>query len=235
MTGENAPTPEMSVVLLTVGDELLSGETANTNATWLASRLHERGARLRRIVVLPDERDQIAGSLNRLRSEYDAVIVTGGLGPTHDDVTMEAVADAFDDAMVENPDAIEWIENETEYARSDLVDGTTKLPATADFLPNPAGVAPGAVLDNVYVLPGVPEEMREMFSLIAPAFTGPTASTAVLTSDQPESELVEALREASEQFDVRIGSYPGEMVTVRIQGQNVAEVEAAAAFLEPRL
>lgn len=225
----------MTVALLTVGDELLSGETTNTNATWLATQLHERGATVRRIVVVPDERSDIADAVNRLREAYDEVIVTGGLGPTHDDVTMEAVADAFDDEMVENHDAVEWIKQDTDYARADLVDGTTDLPSSADFLPNPAGVAPGAVLENVSVLPGVPAEMREMFDLIAPSFTGPQATTAVLTSDGPESELVEDLREASQRFDVRIGSYPGEMVTIRLQGQNEAEVEAAVSFLEPRL
>lgn len=235
MTEESNQPTAMTVGILTVGDELLAGETANTNATWLATRLHERGATVRRIVVVPDERSEIAATLNRLRASHDAVIVTGGLGPTHDDVTMEAVADAFDEEMEADRAAVEWIERETEYAHSDLVDGTTDLPASADFLPNPAGVAPGAILDTVYVLPGVPEEMREMFDLIAPSFTGPEATTMVLTSEGPESKLVEVLREASERFDVRIGSYPGEMVTIRVQGQSEDDVAAAVSFLKPRL
>lgn len=225
----------MEVALVTVGDELLSGQTENTNATWLAKQLHDRGATVRRIVVVPDELAEITDTLSEIRTEYDAVLVTGGLGPTHDDVTMEAVARSFDCEMTENPAVVEWLESETDYALSDIVDGTAHLPADAEFVPNPAGVAPGAHIENVYVLPGVPIEMREMFDIIAPAFSGPQSTTKVLTSDEPESTLVEALREASERFDVRIGSYPGEMVTIRIQGQDEAEVAAAAAWLEPEL
>lgn len=225
----------MAVAVLTVGDELLSGETENTNASWLASRLHERGATVRRIVVVPDELDEIAATLNRLRAEYDAVLVTGGLGPTHDDVTMEAVAESFDSPMTENQAVVDWLDTETEYALSDIVDGTAHLPEGAEFLPNPAGVAPGAHIENVYVLPGVPVEMREMFEIIAPSFSGPKTTTKVVTSEEPESTLVEVLRETSERFDVRVGSYPGEMVTIRIQGQDEAEVVAAAEWLEDNL
>ena len=225
----------MDVAILTVGNELLSGETANTNATWLAERLHERGATVTRIVVVPDDQEAIASTVTELRKHADAVIVTGGLGPTHDDVTMEAIAGAFNCEMCPNSDAIEWIEQETDYEPADLVPGTTDLPADADFLPNPAGVAPGAHLENVYVLPGVPVEMREMFAEIAPAFVGPASTTRVLTSDRPERELVGDLRTASERFDVNIGSYPGEFVTIRIKGLDSEIVDAAANWLEPRL
>lgn len=225
----------MAVAVLTVGDELLSGETENTNASWLASRLHERGATVRRIVVVPDELDEIAATLDRLRAEYDAVLVTGGLGPTHDDITMEAVAHTFDSPMTENQAVVDWLDTETEYALSDIVDGTAHLPEGAEFLPNPAGVAPGAHIENVYVLPGVPVEMREMFEIIAPSFSGPKTTTKVVTSEEPESTLVDVLRETSERFDVRVGSYPGEMVTIRIQGQDETEVVAAADWLEDNL
>ena len=230
-----ATSESLAVSLLTVGDELLSGQTENTNASWLARRLHERGATVRRIVVVPDDREAIAETLCDLKRESDAVIVTGGLGPTHDDVTMDAVAAAFDRDLVEHQDAVEWFEHETEYALPDLVAGTTHLPADAEFLPNPAGVAPGAQIDAVYVLPGVPQEMREMFELIAPTFDGPTSTTKVLTSDAPESSLVDVLEEATRRFDVRVGSYPDEMVTIRVQGTDSEEVAAAAAWLDERI
>lgn len=231
----NTTQSTMEMALLTVGDELLSGETENTNASWLASQLHERGATVRRIVVVPDELEEIAATLTELRAVYDAVVVTGGLGPTHDDVTMEGVARSFNCEMTENQAVVEWLETETDYALEDIVDGTTHLPSDAEFLPNPAGVAPGAHIENVYVLPGVPVEMREMFDIIAPSFSGPKSTTKVLTSDEPESTLVEALQETTERFDVRVGSYPGEMVTIRIQGQDESEVAAAAEWLEPKL
>ncbi|MGM0371721.1 MAG: competence/damage-inducible protein A [Halobacteriota archaeon] len=234
MTAETV-SESKTVALLTVGDELLAGETENTNASWLARRLHDRGAILRRIVVVPDELAAIAETLCSLAADHDAVIVTGGLGPTHDDVTMEAVGQAFDRDLEPHPDAVEWFEHETEYAIPDLVEGTTHLPAGAEFLPNPEGVAPGAKIDSVYVLPGVPREMKAMFELIAPAFDGPTATTKVLTSEKPESELVEVLAETTRRFDVRVGSYPDEMVTIRIQGTDTEAVEAAAAWLDLRL
>ncbi|MFW5922336.1 MAG: competence/damage-inducible protein A [Halodesulfurarchaeum sp.] len=225
----------MDVGLLTVGDELLSGETENTNASWLARRLTERGATVQRIVVVPDDEAAIVRALEALRETGDTVIVTGGLGPTHDDVTMEAVAAAFDCEMRESPEAAEWIERETEYELDELVPGTTAIPERAEFLPNPAGVAPGAHIENVYVLPGVPKEMREMFELIGPAFDGPASTTRVLTAEQPERDLVADLRTASERFDVKIGSYPGGIVTIRIQGLDGEEVDAAATWLENRL
>jgi molybdenum cofactor synthesis domain-containing protein len=228
-------TDETTVAVLTVGDELLTGQTENTNATWLARQLHARGATVARVEVVPDDRSAIAATVNRLRSTHDAVIVTGGVGPTHDDVTMEAIADAFDVGLAEQQAVLDWFENETDYARSDLVDGTTAIPEQATFLPNPAGVAPGARIENVFVLPGVPEEMKGMFELIADHFEGPETTVTVLTSERPESELVDALRTASERFNVRIGSYPGTVVTVRIQGQDAAVVDAAAEWLADRL
>lgn len=231
MTG----TDETTVAILTVGDELLTGQTENTNATWLARQLHARGATVARVEVVPDDRPTIAQTVNRLRSTHDAVLVTGGLGPTHDDVTMEAIADAFDVALAENQAVLEWFETESEYARADLVEGTTAIPENATFLPNTAGVAPGAQVENVFVLPGVPQEMKAMFEQIADEFEGPETTTEVLTSERPESELVAALRTTSERFDVRVGSYPGAVVTVRIQGTDPEAVEAAAGWLEPRL
>ncbi|MFW6000537.1 MAG: molybdopterin-binding protein, partial [Halorubrum sp.] len=85
----------MNAAVVTVGDELLDGDTENTNATWLCDRLDARGVTVRRVTVVPDEVSQIARVVNEYHAEYDAVIVTGGLGPTHDDVTMEGVAAAF--------------------------------------------------------------------------------------------------------------------------------------------
>ncbi len=225
----------MDVAVVTVGDELLAGETENTNASWLARQLGERGVTVRRIVTLPDDEVAISNTVRDLHGRYDAVIVTGGVGPTHDDVTMEAVAGAFDREMTEHPDAIEWFEEETEYARSDLVDGTSHLPDGSRMVPNPHGVAPGAVVENVYVLPGVPEEMMGMFEVIESEFSGTIMATAVVHSENPESSMVDVLREVTERFDVRVGSYPNGTVRIKVQGEDPSEVDAAAAWLEERV
>ncbi len=225
----------MEVGVVTVGDELLAGETQNTNATWLARELTNRGVTVERIVVVPDEQDAIASTVQAFQETYDAVIVTGGVGPTHDDVTMDAVAVAFDRDMEEHPDAVAWFKSETEYAREDLVDGTSHLPSGARMIPNPEGVAPGVVVENVYVLPGVPAEMKGMFDEVASEFSGTMLASAVVHSEQPESSMVDLLREVTERFRVRVGSYPNETVRIKVQGEDPDEVEAAAEWLKERV
>jgi molybdenum cofactor synthesis domain-containing protein len=225
----------MDVGVVTVGDELLAGETENTNASWLARQLGERGVSVLRIMVVPDELAAISSTVRDLQGQYDAVIVTGGVGPTHDDVTMEAVARAFDREMAEHPDAVEWFQTETEYAREDLVQGTSYLPAGSRMIPNPNGVAPGAVVENVYVLPGVPEEMKGMFGEIESEFSGTILATEVVHSENPESSMVDVLREVTERFEVRVGSYPNGTVRIKIQGEDPEEVREAASWLAERV
>src|SRR6056297_2293630 len=125
----------MRVALVTVGDELLAGDTVNTNAAWLGSRLAERGATVERVTVVPDRLADIARVVNEYRAEHDAVVVTGGLGPTHDDVTMDGVAAAFGREVVKSEAALEWIETHGGYTREDLVEGTAEIPAGARMLP----------------------------------------------------------------------------------------------------
>jgi len=225
----------MQVALVTVGDELLAGDTVNTNAAWLGRRLEERGASVERVVVVPDGVGEIAREVNELRAAYDAVIVTGGLGPTHDDMTMEGVAAAVGVSVEEHPDAVDWITDETDYSHADLVDGTTHLPAGSQMLPNDAGVAPGCVVENVYVLPGVPEEMEAMFERIEGEFAGEYRHVAVVEADEPESALIERIATLREEFDVTVGSYPGDHVRIKLRSTDEAELDRAAAWLRERV
>lgn len=225
----------MRVAVITVGDEILSGDITNTNAAWLGARLTERGVDVERMVALPDRVGDIARVVNESRAEYDAVVVTGGLGPTHDDVTMEGVAAAFGVPVVENEDAVEWITENKDYARADLAEGTTHLPEGARILPNEVGVAPGAVIGGVYVLPGVPEEMKAMFDHIEPEFTGTQRYTAFLYADEPESALIDRFEELRERFVVKVGSYPGETVRIKLECGDEAELEDAVAWLRARI
>ncbi|MFB6123974.1 MAG: competence/damage-inducible protein A [Haloferacaceae archaeon] len=221
----------MRVAVVTVGDELLSGDTVNTNATWLCDRLDERGVGVERVATLPDRIADIARVVNEYHAEYDAVVVTGGLGPTHDDVTMEGVAAAFGRDVEPHTEALEWLTEHGGYHAADLTEGTTHLPSGARMLPNEVGVAPGAVVGNVYVLPGVPEEMKAMFESIAEEFEGtPTHSETVYTSE-PESQLLDRIRDVQERFDVRVGSYPGDGVRLKLTAADRATVEAAADWL----
>ncbi len=230
----------MRVAVITVGDELLAGDTVNTNAAWIGQRLVERGATVERVIVIPDRVGAIASEVNRCRADYDAVIVTGGLGPTHDDVTMTGVAAAVGVPVEEHNDAVEWFEDHGKYSYSELVDGTADLPAGARMLPNDEGVAPGAVVRGedgvpIYVLPGVPDEMKVMFDRIADEFDGQPRTREVLETDEPESALVDRLREVRDRFDIAVGSYPGDGVRIKLEGDDPEAVGAAAAWLRERL
>lgn len=225
----------MRVELVSVGDELLRGETVNTNAAWLGRQLDARGVDVGRVTVIPDEVDTIAVVVQAARDRSDAVIVTGGLGPTHDDCTMDGIAAAFGRDLEAHDDALSWIDAETDYDVERLAPGTIELPAGARFLPNHVGVAPGCVIDAVYVLPGVPEEMRGMFRHIEPEFVGERRYTAELAVAQPEREIADVLDRLRSRYDVTVGSYPGDTVRVRLRAPDEDELEAAKRWLEERV
>ena len=225
----------MRVAVVTVGDELLAGDTVNTNATWLCEQLTDRGVGVERVTTVPDGVADIARVVNEYRAEYDAVVVTGGLGPTHDDVTMEAVAAAFGRSVEQSEEALEWLTTHGGYHAGDLVDGTTHLPAGARMLPNREGVAPGAVVESVYVLPGVPAEMKTMFEEVAEDFAGERTYIRVVETPDPESSLIPVMEEVQERFAVTVGSYPGNSVRLKLSGADEEEVEAAAAWLRERV
>jgi molybdenum cofactor synthesis domain-containing protein len=220
----------MNVALVTVGDELLAGDTVNTNAAWLGRRLAERGVTVERVTTVPDRTDDIAEVVTEYRERYDAVLVTGGLGPTHDDVTMAAVARAFGVDLIESEAVLEWLAENGGYSRQDLTEGTSHIPAGARPLHNDVGVAPGCVVGSVYVLPGVPAEMEAMFERVAGEFDGEVSHVEFVDADEPESGLLDRFETLRERFDVKVGSYPGEHVRVKLEGER-GEVERAAAWL----
>ncbi|RNJ26353.1 competence/damage-inducible protein A [Halosegnis longus] len=239
----------MDVALLTVGDEILAGDTTNTNAAWLANEITTRGATVRRILTVPDDHDTIARWTRQFREEYDAVVVTGGLGGTPDDVTMVAVADglgrerelfedvrdgllakseAFRDA---NPDLASEYEFDMDFEDS------ASLPAGARPLVTDAGWAPGCAVDGVYVLPGIPDEMKAMFELVADEFDGDTDSRTLYTPT-PEGAMGDVLTEVREKFDTEVGSYPADPDTpnrLKVVGEDEAEIERTVAWLRERV
>lgn len=239
----------VNVGILTVGDELLAGETENTNATWIAGKLSERGATVRRILVVPDEPALIAETVAEWREQFDAVLVTGGLGGTHDDLTVPAVADALDRDVIVHPEALTSVrETAAAFAddNPDLVDeydldfdGETwaELPEGARYVENPVGLAPGCVVADVYVLPGIPAEMRGVFDNVADEFGGNRVSRSFRTP-APEGALAETLADARDEFDVAVGSYPspGEGDgRIRVSGADKDAVDAAIDWLRDRV
>lgn len=239
----------MKVAILTVGDELLSGDTENTNATWLARQLADRGATTARILTVPDEKSVIADYVREWSQGFDAVVVTGGLGGTPDDVTVSAVAHALDRDLVvqdavreavvekarqfrtENPDLAEDYEFEMDLGAQ------AALPEGADPLVTDASFAPGCVVENVYVFPGFPGELKAMFALVADEFGG-DATSETLTTPAPEGALYQALEDIRGQFDVTVGSYPvkgRDPGRVKVTGTDAAEVEAAIEWLREEI
>jgi len=205
----------MDVALITVGDELLAGDTVNTNANWLAGQLTDRGVTVGRILSVPDDRETIAGKVAGYSEAFDAVIVTGGIGGTPDDVTMEAVADAFAREMVVSEETLEAVERTLEAYREsrpelelDLdTEAEASVPAGSRPLSNEAGLAPGCVVENVYVLPGIPGELKAMFESVSGEFSGENVSEFLYTVE-PEANIAQALDTVQQQFDVAVGCYP---------------------------
>lgn len=225
----------MDVAIVTVGDEILAGDIENTNATWIASQLTNRGVAVSEILTIPDVLETITRHVARCSDEYDGVIVTGGIGGTPDDMTMRGVADAFGVSMRVNDrahaDVVETL-SEIHERRPDLaldVEAEASIPAGATPLINSEGISPGCVIENVFVLPGIPSEMKAMFTDIEEHFAGNLYSETTYTNE-PESNIAGFLEQVGEEYDVGIGCYPNEDGPKRIKVTSEDESRVQAAF-----
>jgi nicotinamide-nucleotide amidase len=230
-----------TAAIVTIGNELLSGDVENTNGSWLARRLEALGIAPRLIAILPDDTSEIAAFLREEAARADVVLVTGGLGGTPDDVTREAVAAAFGVEQSEVPDVAADLRGrftrDPEYAARWAL-----LPAGSRPLANPLGGAPGFLLENVYVLPGLPAEMEAMFETLQDELrAGPPIASWRRTYRTRESELATLLVEAGSRWPtVRIGSYPsfntgGPEVEVVLKSAHADTLQEAVAWFEREL
>jgi molybdenum cofactor synthesis domain-containing protein len=230
-----------AAAILTIGNELVSGDVRNTNGSWLARRLEALGVSVTIMASLPDEIDRVAAWVRAQAPEVDVVIVTGGLGGTPDDVTREAIAAAFGVEQAEVSEVAAALRarfrHDPEYAAR-----WARLPAGSRPLENPLGGAPGFVIANVYVLPGLPSEMQAMFDTIAEELRkGRPIRTWRRRYRTTESRIVSVLEEASERHpSLLVGSYPsfgsdGQEVEVVVKSRDPAELAAATAWLEAAL
>ena len=230
-----------TAAILTIGNEIVSGDTENTNASWLARRLAPLGVEVRLIAALPDEIDEIARFVREHAPAVDFLLVTGGLGGTPDDLTREALAAAFSVGQEEQPEVAADLRarftRDPEYAARWAL-----LPEGSRPLANPHGGAPGFVIENVYVFPGLPAEMEAMFDAVAADFAGgPPIASWRRTYRTRESDIVELLAEATERWpDVLVGSYPrfestGPEVTVVLKSSDTGALDDAVRFVEAGL
>lgn len=230
-----------TAAILTIGNEIVTGDVENTNGSWLARRLGQLGVEVRMLAALRDEIEPIADFLAG-RDRFDYVFVTGGLGGTPDDLTREAVAAAFGVDCVEIDDlAASLRERFGSRGLGEYAARWAQIPRGATPLPNPRGGAPGFVLGNVFAMPGLPSEMEAMFDSIAEQFRGDPIGTWRRSYRTGEGQIVHVLEEATRMHPaVTVGSYPrfhddGPEVEIVLKSADADALAAATAFVEAAL
>lgn len=201
----------VTCAVLIIGDEILSGRTQDTNLRDIARYLGVIGVDLAEARTVPDVLEEIVAALNALRARYDYVITTGGIGPTHDDITADAVAAAFEVALEEHPDILAMMTarwgDQLNAARRRMA----RVPVGGALVKNPVQGPPGFTIGNVFTLAGVPQIMRGMLEDVGPRMRGgrPTVSRTVRVEGSGEGQLAEPLEAVAKAHpDMSLGSYP---------------------------
>jgi molybdenum cofactor synthesis domain-containing protein len=202
-----------TAALVVIGDEILSGRTQDRNVAQVATWLNEQGIRLAEVRVVPDEQLRIVEAVNVLRSTHDYVFTTGGIGPTHDDITVDAIAAAFGVPVIVDPGARRILEDYYRDRPGGLTEARLRMarvPEGAELVPNPTSGAPGVKMGNVYMLAGVPHIAANMLEALTGRLNGgrPVISVTV-GARAAESDVADLLRETEAAHPgVAIGSYP---------------------------
>jgi molybdenum cofactor synthesis domain-containing protein len=230
--------PNPTACLLVIGNEILSGRTQDINIKFLATRLGEIGIPLREVRVIPDVAATIIATVNEVRAAFDHVFTTGGIGPTHDDITSECISAAFGVPWEIHPEAFALME--ARYAKGEFNAARRRMatmPRGATLIKNAISAAPGFSIGNVHVMAGVPRIMQAMFDALAPTLSGgqPVISRAVYAVGLMEGTIAAGLEAIQNRYpELDVGSYPfardaGHGVAIVSKGTSVAEAEAATA------
>ena len=209
--------PELSKIwtaaLIVIGDEILSGRTEDRNIAQVARWLNEHGIRLVEVRVVPDQESAIVTAVNALRPDHDYVFTTGGIGPTHDDITVDSIAAAFEVPVIVHPEARRILEDYYRDRPLGLTEARLRMarvPAGAELIPNPSSGAPGVRMGNVFILAGVPNIAAAMLEALNGKLEGgkPVVSQTV-RAHAAESDVADLLRQVQDEHPgVSIGSYP---------------------------
>ncbi len=232
--------------LLVIGDEILSGRTKDKNIGYIAEYLTALGIDLEEVRVVPDEEPEIVAALNALRQRYTYVFTTGGIGPTHDDITADAVAKAFGVSIDYDPRAVAILEARLAAIGSTMNEARmrmTRMPAGAELVLNKVSAAPGFRIGNVIVMAGVPHIMQAMLDDVAPSLeTGAKMLSESVRADCREGDIGTELGEvAKAHAGVVIGSYPfldeerGPNTNVVVRSRDPERLAAAKAAVEAML
>ena len=221
----------VNAAFIIIGDEVLSGRTADQNLHFLAKELNQMGINLKEVRVVPDDEFEIICAVNSLREKFNYVFTCGGIGPTHDDITSAAVAKAFGDKLIKNQEAEQILINY--YGKENVNEARLKMalvPTQAKLLDNPVSSAPGFIISNVIVMAGVPKIMQAMFFAVKKDLVGgdKIISKEVKVS-LTESIIAKDLSILQQEFaDLSIGSYPFEGGTALVfRGIDVGIIDKA--------
>ncbi len=234
-----SPSPKtVTAAVIVIGNEILSGRTQDKNVAHIAVTLNEVGVRLSEVRVVPDIEAEIVDAVNALRAKFDYVFTTGGIGPTHDDITAACVAKAFGQELIQNPEATRRLVEHYEHSEMELNEARMRMaqtPEHASLIDNPISTAPGFRVENVFVMAGVPSIMRAMLDGVKGGLAGgvPVLSRTVLCN-LGEGMVAGGLGELQDRYpEVDIGSYPqyarGEFrVSLVMRGTDAVELDACA-------
>ena len=202
-----------SACILVIGNEILSGRTEDKNINFIAKRCDNIGVSVNEVRIIPDDSQVIKDTVLECHRKFDYVFTTGGIGPTHDDITTECIANAFGVDVEINPEALKRLKNHYKKLNVELNEARikmAKIPEGAQLIDNPVSSAPGFIVENIYVLPGVPKILQAMFNNIEDEIRGITniVSKNIIVYS-PEGEIAGFLESIQNEFtDISIGSYP---------------------------
>jgi molybdenum cofactor synthesis domain-containing protein len=225
--------PGKTAAIVVIGNEILSGKTEETNASFLTKELHQLGVSLRRILCVPDEMAEIGEAVRECSARFDIVITSGGVGPTHDDITMQAIAVAFGGQARRHPELERLMRAHFGEALRERDLRMAEVPEGATLLAGDSLHWPVVVLHNIYILPGIPEIFRRKFGAIRERFRDTPFCLRALYLSQDEASIAASLDQVAAGFpEVEVGSYPrideaDHRVKITLESKNREAVEQA--------
>lgn len=236
---------DITAALLVIGDEILSGRTKDKNIGAIADRMTEIGIRLREVRVVPDDEDEIVSAVNALRARYTYLFTTGGIGPTHDDITADCIAKAFGVPIDVDPRARAHMQAACDARGVELTPARlrmARLPQGSELVEAQTSIAPGFIIANVIVMAGIPDIMKVMLDTVTPRLkTGARMLSQTIGLGRPESQIADLFADHQKLYpDIAMGSYPAlrdgqPYVELVLRGTDAGRLAEAVAGLESKL